>query len=73
MDGFSDRLLPSDRWQWSDVTGLQHLPMDSFRLPSSSWEWEGDWYVDENFEGEPTEKEVRAWLLFNLHFSSALF
>uniref|UniRef100_A0A3Q3VNY7 Tectonin beta-propeller repeat-containing protein 1 n=1 Tax=Mola mola TaxID=94237 RepID=A0A3Q3VNY7_MOLML len=56
VDGFSDRLLPSDRWQWSDVTGLQHQPLDSFQLPSSSWEWEGDWYVDENFEGEPTEK-----------------
>uniref|UniRef100_A0A8C4HRN9 Tectonin beta-propeller repeat-containing protein 1 n=1 Tax=Dicentrarchus labrax TaxID=13489 RepID=A0A8C4HRN9_DICLA len=57
VDGFSDRLLPSDRWQLSDVTGLQHQPLDNFRLPSSSWEWEGDWYVDENFEGEPTEKE----------------
>lgn len=51
-------MLPSDRWQWSDVTGLQHQPLDSFQLPSSSWEWEGDWYVDENFEGEPTEKGV---------------
>lgn len=58
VDGFSERLLPSDRWQWSDVTGLQHQPLDSFQLPSSSWEWESDWYVDENFEGEPTEKEV---------------
>ncbi|XP_037546678.1 tectonin beta-propeller repeat-containing protein 1 isoform X1 [Nematolebias whitei] len=56
VDGFSDRLLPSDRWQWSDVTGLQHQLLDSVQLPSSSWEWEGDWYVDENFEGEPTEK-----------------
>ncbi|KAM9715861.1 tectonin beta-propeller repeat-containing protein 1 [Menidia menidia] len=55
VDGFSERLLPSDRWQWSDVTGLQHQPLDGFRLPSGSWEWEGDWYIDENFEGEPTE------------------
>lgn len=57
VDGFSERLLPSDRWQWSDVSGLQHQPRDSFQLPSSSWEWEGDWFVDENFEGEPTERE----------------
>ncbi|AWP17426.1 putative tectonin beta-propeller repeat-containing protein 1 isoform 2 [Scophthalmus maximus] len=57
VDSFSERLLPSDRWQWSDVTGLQHQPLDSFRLPSNSWEWEGDWYMDENFEGEPTDKE----------------
>lgn len=56
VDGFSDRLLPSDRWQWSDVTGLQHQPLDGFQLPSGSWEWEGDWYADENFDGEPTEK-----------------
>nr|XP_023665012.1 tectonin beta-propeller repeat-containing protein 1 isoform X1 [Paramormyrops kingsleyae] len=56
MDGFSDRLLPSDRWQWSDVTGLKHQPLDSFRLPSDNWEWEADWYVDENFGGEATEK-----------------
>lgn len=62
VDGFSDRLLPSDRWQWSDVTGLQHQPLDSFQLPSSSWEWEGDWYADENFEGEPTEKGVNITL-----------
>ncbi|XP_077406349.1 tectonin beta-propeller repeat-containing protein 1 [Vanacampus margaritifer] len=57
VDGFSERLLPSDRWHWSDVAGLQHQPPSSFKLPFSSWEWEGDWYVDENFEGEPTEKE----------------
>ncbi|MEQ2291693.1 Tectonin beta-propeller repeat-containing protein 1, partial [Ameca splendens] len=57
VDGFSDRLLLSDRWQWSDITGLQHQPLDSFQLPSSNWEWEGDWYVDENLDGEPTEKE----------------
>lgn len=72
MDGFSDRLLPSDRWQWSDVTGLQHQPLDSFQLPSDSWEWEGDWYVDENFEGEPTEKGVSvtfAYTLFLFHFN----
>uniref|UniRef100_A0A3Q3JWM7 Tectonin beta-propeller repeat-containing protein 1 n=1 Tax=Monopterus albus TaxID=43700 RepID=A0A3Q3JWM7_MONAL len=56
VDGFSEHLLPSDRWQWSDVTGLQHQPLGSFQLPSVWWEWEGNWYVDENFEGEPTEK-----------------
>ncbi|KAF3853366.1 hypothetical protein F7725_014054 [Dissostichus mawsoni] len=44
VDSFSDRLLPSDRWQWSDVTGLQHQPLDGFLLPSDSWEWEGDWH-----------------------------
>uniref|UniRef100_A0A8C5E3T3 Tectonin beta-propeller repeat-containing protein 1 n=1 Tax=Gouania willdenowi TaxID=441366 RepID=A0A8C5E3T3_GOUWI len=56
VDGFTERLLPSDRWQWSDITGLQHRPLDSFQLSSTSWEWECDWFVDENFEGHPTEK-----------------
>ncbi|XP_056627242.1 tectonin beta-propeller repeat-containing protein 1 [Triplophysa dalaica] len=56
VDGFSDRLLPSDRWQWSDATGLNHQPLSGFQLPSENWEWEGDWHQDENFGGEPTEK-----------------
>ncbi|KAL0983927.1 hypothetical protein UPYG_G00134850 [Umbra pygmaea] len=57
VDNFSDRLLPSDRWQWSDITGLEHRPLDSFLLPSGNWEWEGGWYIDENFGGEATEKD----------------
>ncbi|OCT61572.1 hypothetical protein XELAEV_18047600mg [Xenopus laevis] len=56
VDGYCEKLLPSDRWQWSDVTGLQHQQLDNFVLPSPHWEWESDWYVDENIGGEPTEK-----------------
>ncbi|XP_033023021.1 tectonin beta-propeller repeat-containing protein 1 [Lacerta agilis] len=54
--GFCEKLLPSDRWQWSDVSGLKHQMLESFELPSPHWEWESDWYVDENFGGDPTEK-----------------
>ncbi|CAH2307112.1 tectonin beta-propeller repeat-containing 1 [Pelobates cultripes] len=56
VDGFCDKLLPSDRWQWSDVTGLKHQQLNRFELPSQHWDWESDWYVDENIGGEPTEK-----------------
>lgn len=56
VGGFCEKLLPSDRWPWSDVSGLQHRPLDGVALPSPHWEWESDWYVDENFGGEPTEK-----------------
>ncbi|KAM6407791.1 tectonin beta-propeller repeat-containing protein 1 isoform 2-T2 [Rhynochetos jubatus] len=56
VGGFCEKLLPSDRWQWSDVSGLKHQQLDSFTLPSPHWEWESDWYVDENIAGEPTEK-----------------
>ncbi|XP_061160008.1 tectonin beta-propeller repeat-containing protein 1 isoform X1 [Syngnathus typhle] len=55
VDGFTDTLLPTDRWPWSDVTGMNPQPFDSFRLPSRSWEWEGDWYVDHSCGGEPTQ------------------
>lgn len=58
MGGFCEMLLPSDRWPWSDVSGLQHRPLDGVALPSPHWSWESDWYVDENFGGEPTEKGV---------------
>lgn len=58
VGGFCEKLLPSDRWQWSDVSGLKHQQLDSFTLPSPHWEWESDWYVDENIGGEPTEKGV---------------
>ncbi|OCT64194.1 hypothetical protein XELAEV_18045294mg [Xenopus laevis] len=56
VDGYCEKLMPSDRWQWSDVTGLRHQQLDSFVLPSPHWDWESDWYVDENIGGEPTEK-----------------
>ncbi|XP_062308052.1 tectonin beta-propeller repeat-containing protein 1 isoform X2 [Osmerus eperlanus] len=55
VDGFTDVLLPTDRWPWSDVTGMMSLPLHSFLLPSLSWEWEGDWYVDQSCGGDPAE------------------
>ncbi|KAM7386786.1 hypothetical protein PAMA_009419 [Pampus argenteus] len=55
VDGFTDTLLPTDRWPWSDVTGMNPQPLQSFELPSHSWEWEGDWYVDQTCGGEPSQ------------------
>ncbi|KAL6102846.1 tecpr1 [Pungitius sinensis] len=54
VDSFTDTLLPTDRWPWSDVTGMNPQPLHGFELPSSSWEWEGDWYVDQSC-GEPSQ------------------
>lgn len=65
VDGFTDTLLPTDRWPWSDVTGLNPQPLHSFQLPSSSWEWEGDWYVDQSCGGEPSQTGVST-LFFTL-------
>ncbi|XP_033998258.1 tectonin beta-propeller repeat-containing protein 1 isoform X3 [Trematomus bernacchii] len=55
VDNFTDTLLPTDRWPWSDVTGMNPQPLHSFQLPSRSWEWEGDWYVDQSCGGEPSQ------------------
>ncbi|XP_051243242.1 tectonin beta-propeller repeat-containing protein 1 isoform X2 [Dicentrarchus labrax] len=55
VDSFTDTLLPTDRWPWSDVTGMNPQPLHSFELPSRSWEWEGDWYVDQSCGGEPSQ------------------
>ncbi|KAK5885084.1 hypothetical protein CesoFtcFv8_018832 [Champsocephalus esox] len=55
VDNFTDTLLPTDRWPWSDVTGMNPQPLHSFQLPSRSWDWEGDWYVDQSCGGEPSQ------------------
>ncbi|KAL0993124.1 hypothetical protein UPYG_G00103560 [Umbra pygmaea] len=58
VDGFTDVLLPTDRWAWSDLMGVTPQPLHSFELPSDSWEWEGDWFVDQGSAGrDPTETE----------------
>lgn len=60
MDGYTDTLLPTDRWQWTDESGSIPQPLHSFELPSANWEWEGDWYVDDESCGrESTETGVR--------------
>ncbi|XP_030232781.1 tectonin beta-propeller repeat-containing protein 1 isoform X1 [Gadus morhua] len=55
VEGFTDVLLPTDRWPWSDVTGVSAQPLHSFACHSHSWEWEGDWYVDLTCGGEPSQ------------------
>lgn len=47
IEGYTDTLLPTDRWPWTDEFGMKPQPLHSFHLPSENWEWEGDWYVDD--------------------------
>uniref|UniRef100_A0AAR2K8A1 Peroxin/Ferlin domain-containing protein n=1 Tax=Pygocentrus nattereri TaxID=42514 RepID=A0AAR2K8A1_PYGNA len=47
VEGYTDTLLPTDRWQWTDESGQKPQPLHSFHLPSDNWEWEGDWFVDD--------------------------
>ncbi|GFR65626.1 tectonin beta-propeller repeat-containing protein 1-like [Elysia marginata] len=54
--GFSKKsMLRSDRHAWSDETGNIERPKESVRLPSSHWEWDGDWMIDDNLRGEVVE------------------
>uniref|UniRef100_A0A8C2QA54 Tectonin beta-propeller repeat containing 1b n=1 Tax=Cyprinus carpio TaxID=7962 RepID=A0A8C2QA54_CYPCA len=60
VDGYTDTLLPTDRWQWTDESGLNPQPLHSFVLPSANWEWEGDWYVDDESCGRESS-ETGGW------------
>lgn len=51
-------MLPTDRPHWSSEDGLVALPKENFTLPSAAWEWEEEWYVEDNFKGQPLEPEV---------------
>ncbi|KAK3703349.1 hypothetical protein RRG08_011215 [Elysia crispata] len=54
--GFSKKsMIPSDRYAWSDESGTVERPKESVRLPSSHWEWDGDWMIDDNLRGEVVE------------------
>ncbi|CAG2183194.1 unnamed protein product, partial [Oppiella nova] len=54
---FSDSLLPTDRPAFSCADGSLALPKEGFTLPSKCWQWETDWYIETNIEGEPLEPE----------------
>eukprot|EP01012_Entosiphon_sulcatum_P008275 TRINITY_DN14437_c0_g1_i1.p1 TRINITY_DN14437_c0_g1~~TRINITY_DN14437_c0_g1_i1.p1 ORF type:complete len:607 (+),score=70.69 TRINITY_DN14437_c0_g1_i1:107-1927(+) len=47
LKGWSTKLLPTDRWQWSDKTGRYCLRREALLLPTD-WEWVdgADWAVD---------------------------
>ncbi|XP_048575709.1 tectonin beta-propeller repeat-containing protein 1-like isoform X2 [Nematostella vectensis] len=46
IEGFSDRRLPSDRWVWSDKSGVYERTKEGYTLPSSQWHWTNQWQVD---------------------------
>ncbi len=58
MDGFTDKLLPTDRPRFSTVDGLHERYKDKIKLPSMAWQWESPWYVDTRFEGKQLEQDV---------------
>ena len=51
VDGFSNKLLPTDRPEFSTVDGRQERCRESVRLPSLAWAWEGEWHLETEFKG----------------------
>ncbi|XP_064009820.1 tectonin beta-propeller repeat-containing protein 1 isoform X2 [Pogoniulus pusillus] len=51
VTGYSSRGLPTDRYMWSDASGLQECTKANTKPPSPQWSWVSDWYIDFNTSG----------------------
>jgi hypothetical protein len=43
--GWSTRLLPTDRYGWSDASGCHRRRREDVTLPDDRWEWIDDWHL----------------------------
>ncbi|KAK6625221.1 hypothetical protein RUM43_005512 [Polyplax serrata] len=57
FDGFSKRLLPTDRYNFSSQDGTINRTLKKIRLPSMAWQWEGDWKLELNLNGQPLDHD----------------
>ncbi|KXJ78881.1 hypothetical protein RP20_CCG003236 [Aedes albopictus] len=57
IEGFSSRLLPTDRYHFSSVDGTVDRNIDKIRLPSMAWQWEGEWQLDLTLDGQPLDHD----------------
>ncbi|XP_019761431.1 tectonin beta-propeller repeat-containing protein isoform X1 [Dendroctonus ponderosae] len=55
IEGFSSRLLPTDRFHFSNDDGTVDRAIDKIRLPSMAWQWEGDWQIELTLNGQPLD------------------
>ncbi|XP_066141762.1 tectonin beta-propeller repeat-containing protein isoform X2 [Euwallacea fornicatus] len=55
IEGFSSRLLPTDRSQFSSAEGTVERLINKIRLPSMAWQWEGDWQLELTLDGQPLD------------------
>lgn len=51
--GWSQSLLPTDRPRFSTEDGLLDRNIQSIRLPSMAWAWEGDWQLELTLDSQP--------------------
>ena len=57
IEGFSTRMLPTDRFKFSSKDGLENRAIDKIRLASMAWQWEGDWQLELNLDGDPLDHD----------------
>lgn len=57
IEGFSKKLLPTDRYHYSSMDGTIDRNIDKIRLPSMAWQWEGDWHLDCTLDGQPLDTD----------------
>lgn len=57
LEGFSSRLLPTDRYHFSSQDGTKDRSIDRIRLPSMAWQWEGDWQLELTLDGQPLDHD----------------
>lgn len=63
IEGFSSRMLPTDRFHFSSVDGLVSRSIEKIRLPSMAWQWEGDWTLDCTLDGQPLDHDGWSYAL----------
>lgn len=63
VEGFSKALLPTDRPKFSNIDGTVDRTIDKIRLPSMAWQWEGDWHLDQTFNGQTLEHDAWTYAL----------
>ncbi|XP_035793382.1 tectonin beta-propeller repeat-containing protein-like [Anopheles albimanus] len=57
IEGFSSRLLPTDRYHFSNADGTVDRNIEKIRLPSMAWQWEGEWQLDLSLDGQPLDHD----------------
>lgn len=58
IDGFCNKLLPTDRPCFSSQDGLTERELDKVNLPSQAWVWDDQWHLELMFEGQHLAPEV---------------
>ena len=58
VDGFCNKLLPTDRPCYSSQDGLTNRDLTKITLPSQAWVWDDQWHLELLHDGQHLETEV---------------